>query len=70
MSLCAHISKSFSFKHFRLQEYLRQQENATSCGRMVYGMITISEDVTLLSVGMIHGTIVISKSVRDSHFTK
>ena len=27
MPLCAHVSKLFSFRHFRLQEYLEQQEN-------------------------------------------
>ena len=49
MPLCAHITKSFSFRHFKLQGYLRQQENTTSCGRMVCGMIMISKNVTLLS---------------------
>ena len=34
-------------------------------------MIMISENVTLLSAEIIHSTVVISKSVRDSHsFTK
>ena len=68
MPLCAHISKSFSFRHFRLQEYLRQQENISSSRRMVCGTIMISKNVTLLSVKMIHGAIAISMSVRDSHF--
>ena len=35
---------------------------------MVCSMIMISENVTLPSMEMIHGTIVISKSVRDSYF--
>ena len=67
MPLCAHVSKSFSFRYSRLQEYLEQQEK-TSCERMVCGTIVISENVTLLSAEMICGTITISKIVRDSHF--
>ena len=42
--------ESFSVRHFRLQEYLRQQEITTSCRRMVCDMITIGENATLLSV--------------------
>ena len=68
MPLCAHISKSFSFRCFRLQEYLRQQESTSSCERMVCSMITINENVTLLPVEMICGAIARSKSGRDSHF--
>ena len=60
MPLCAHVSKSFSFRYSRLQEYLEQQEK-TSCERMVCGTIVISENVTLLSAEMICGTITISK---------
>ena len=67
MPLCAHVSKSFSFRYSRLQEYLEQQEK-TSCERMVCGTIVISENVTLLSAEMICGAITISKIVRDSHF--
>ena len=37
------------FRHFRLQEYLRQQKDTTSYGRMVCDMFTISKNVTLLS---------------------
>ena len=45
------LQKSFSFRYFRLQEYLRQQENTTSCKRMACSMITISKNVTLMSAG-------------------
>ena len=56
------------FWTFRLQDYLKQQENTFSCKGMVCDMITISENVTLLSLGVICGTISISESARDSHF--
>ena len=60
------------FGHFGLQGCLKQCGYTFSNKGIASGMITISENVTLLSSEMICGTIVISKSsirvIRDFHF--
>ena len=61
------LQESFSFRHFGLQEYLRQQENNFLWKNGLWHKYNKHKCHTIVC-RMIHGATAISKSVRDSHF--